>query len=437
MNTSRMNPIKCLPHFQPLWQAFRYKVLFSGRGSGKSAHLAIFLIWLASRAKIKILCLREFQVSIEESMKAEIEKWIELSGTRKDWICSLRYIKHKYTGSKFIFRGIRNNPKSIKSMTDIGCAVFEECEDATKESIDLLIPTLRLPGSFFIFAGNPKGRSCAVAQMFIENEPPPGTVVINNSYLDNPFCSPELIAEAEHLKATNPALYAHVWLGAYLETENLKMVPEILTGTPLIPPSAKTVIGCDTARTGGDRTCICVRRGTKVVELLEYPSMDKDLLVHTLTNLHLRYKPERINVDTTGHGSWCGDMLRNAGIKGVHDINFSSSATKDKDFSNKRTEMYSLPSEFFRRGGRIDANALTLIQELEASTYTLDLKNRMKRVPKDEIRKLLGGRSPDVADAFCLSLICDGDMIIDTRRIDNINRMHAANSLIEAGSWGG
>lgn len=431
---SKAIPITCLPHFKPLWETFRYKVLFSGRGSGKSAHLAIFLIWLASRSSVKILCLREFHVSIEESLKAELEKWIDKSGTRKDWIINLRYIKHTGTGSKFIFRGIRSNPKSIKSMTDVAVAVFEECEDATQESIDLLIPTLRLPGSFFIFAGNPKDRSCAVAQMFIENDPPPSTVVISNSYLDNPFCSEDLIAEAEHLKRTNPVLYRHRWLGEYLEEGLLSMVPDIKTG-PETVETGKIVIGVDIARTGGDRTCICVRRGLCVLEMHEFPTMSRELLVQTIQGLANKYRPHHINIDSTGHGAWCGDMLRQAGIKNVRDVNFSAKPSDQSKYANMRSELYSLPTIFFERGGWIPSHHKDLAKELLASNYTLDIKNRIKMVPKDEIRKKLGGTSPDLADAFVLSLLTDGDMIDDTSRIDALERYQQASGLLRAGAF--
>lgn len=428
-----MNPIQCLPHFKPLWQAYRYKILFSGRGSGKSAHLAIFLIWLACRSKIKILCLREFQVSIEESMKAEIEKWIELSGTRKDWICNLRYIKHKYTGSKFIFRGVRNNPKSIKSMTDIGCAVFEECEDATKESLDLLIPTLRLPGSFFILAGNPKDRTCAVAQMFIENAPPPGTVIINNTYLDNPYCSADLIAEAEHMRLTDYNLYKHIWLGQYLDVSQLIMVPKITRKDIPRPTGAKVVIGVDIARQGGDRTAITVRCGKMIAERQVFPSMDRDLLVHTLQSLQHKYRPNCINVDSTGHGAWCVDMLIQSGIKNVYSINFSS-ASLDPKYANMRTYLYALIREYFEQGGTIPVGAISLEKELAASRYTLDIKNRTAMIPKDEIRKVLGV-SPDEADSLGLAMLCEGDMFNDTTRMDAIINHHTQADLISSGKF--
>ena len=428
-----MNPIQCLEHFKPLWQAFRYKVLFSGRGSGKSAHLCIFLIWLACRAKIKILCLREFQVSIEESMKAEIEKWIDISGTRKDWIINLRYIKHKHTGSKFIFRGIRNNPKSIKSMTDIGCAVFEECEDATKESIDLLIPTLRLAGSFFIFAGNPKDRLCAVAQMFTENEPPPSTVVISNSYLYNPFCSKELIAEADFMRLTNEALYNHIWLGQYLDVSSLVMVRKITRAEHQILGSYKCVIGVDIAREGGDSTVICVRKGKAVASLLVFATMDITRLTHELQSLIHIHKPEQINIDSTGHGAWAPDALKAYGII-VKSVNFAGNADKNDKYSNKRTEIYGLANDYFEKGGTIRPGDVELEEELEASYYTLDNKNRSALVPKTEIKKKLK-RSPDRSDAFCLSLICPGDMFVSTHRAELIQSANLGKELIKAGSF--
>lgn len=422
-----------LSHFRVLFEAFRYKVCFSGRGSAKSTHIALALLWYASRTKMKILCLREHLNSIQESSKAQLEQIIEQTGTSGAWTITNTEIVHNKTGSRFLFKGMATNYTSIKSIPDVDIAWIEECETISKESLDILIPTIRKEGSQIWFSGNPKDRMEAVAQMFIENPPPEGTVIISNDYRDNPYISSTLLAEATHMKEANPELYNHIWLGNYLDVSNLILVKNAKrSNTPQLG-SDKCVIGVDIARDGGDRTVICVRKGKQIAELLIYSSMELTLLTHTLQSLIHKHKPEQINVDSTGHGAWLPDALKSQNII-VKSIGFSESATKEDRYANRRSELYGLASDYFGKGGCIRVNDIELERELSASYYTLDNKNRIKLIPKEEIKKRIG-RSPDIADAFCLSLVCTDDMFMSTQRADALQNYHHNNDLINAGAW--
>lgn len=422
-----------LPQFKPLFEKFRYKVCFSGRASAKSTHIAIALLWYASRTNMKILCLREHLNSIQESSKAQLEQIIEQTGTSHAWTITKTEIVHNVTGSRFLFKGLATNYNSIKSIPDIDIAFIEECETISKESLDILIPTIRKENSQIWFAGNPRDRMEAVAQMFIENAPPPSTVIISNDYRDNPYLSQTIIDEANHMKESNPELYRHIWLGEYLDVSNLIMVKNVVRDNPPALASDKCVIGVDLARDGNDLTCICVRKGKRVVELLTYPSMEIERLSHELDSLIYRHKPEQVNIDSTGHGAWAADALKGKNII-VKSICFSENADRKDRYSNRRTELYGLASEYFSKGGTIRTNDVELQRELEASYYTFDNKFRIKLVPKDEIKKRIG-KSPDRSDAFCLSLITVGDMFMSTTRSEKVENYFANNSLMDAGAW--
>lgn len=427
--------LKFLSHFKPLFGKYRYKVCLSGRGSGKSVHIAIALLWYASRAKVKILCVREYMNSIAESSKAQIEEMIEKSGTRDHWTITNTEIIHKKTQSRFIFKGVAHNVSSIKSIPDIDILWCEEAETMSRESIDILIPTIRKANSQLWFSGNPKDRTQAISQMFIENEPPPNTVLICNDYRDNPFCSEELKSEAEHLKTTSPEMYNHIWLGEYLDTANLILVRNCILGQAPERKTDRVVVGVDIARDGGDRSVICVRKGANIAWMKSYPTMDLDHLVAELQSVIFKYKPERINVDSTGHGAWVPDALKAYDIQ-VSSINFASNAKNEKKYSKMRSEMYGLAAEYFNKGGRIGTNHTELRKELEASYYTLDSKNRIQVIPKSEIKRMIGV-SPDLADAFCLSLICDGDMLYRNPVTEEIDKHNLNKQFIESGGWGG
>lgn len=428
-----MNKIKFLPQFRPLFSNKRYKVLLSGRGSGKSFHAAVALIWYASRAKIKILCLREFMNSIGDSSKAQIEQVIELSGTMDSWVITRTSITHRITGSTFIFKGLRNNYNSLKSIPDIDIAVIEECSGLTTESINALLPTIRKQGSQIWFLGNPKDRNDPVAAMFIEKGDRPDTVIIANDFRDNPFISKTILEEAELMRLSNDTLYKHIYLGEYLDTANLILVNNIHKATATRLGNAKVVVGVDIARDGGDRTVICIRTGKCIAEIRSFATMDLPKLTHELQAVITKYKPERINIDSTGHGAWCADGLKAYGIE-VKTINFASASRKPEKYGNMRSELYSLATQYFTGGGVIRPQDSGLDTELSASYYTLDNKNRVCLIPKPEIKKLIG-KSPDEADSFVLSLLCEGDMFASTKVADAIDDARTAKELTMVSGW--
>ena len=425
--------IQFLDHFKPLFEQWDNIVLFSGRGTGKSYHAAAACIWYARRAPVRILYLRQYASSNDQSTKAQLEIVINDMGISNEWVITNGEIAHKTTGAIIFFRGLAVKPDSVKSVPNIDLCVFEECEDASDHSVQILRPTIRKHNSKIIWVGNPRNRTNAVAQLFVENEPPPNTVIIRNTYLDNQFCSEKTKREAEDMRIKNHALYNHVYMGQYLDVGQCIMVRNI-NFTPSGVPSALDicVIGCDVARDGGDLTSLCVRRGKHIVHRENHATMDLDGLVQCLNGLGYRYKADYVVVDSTGHGAWVPDALKQAGMK-VIGVNFASSARKDKEYHNRRTELYGLANDYFEAGGCIPSDATELRNQLLASYYTLDSDNRFQLLKKSEIRKQIGS-SPDESDAFCLSLFTpDGHMF--TKPGSAQNKFAALNQSASGAKW--
>jgi phage terminase large subunit len=419
--------------FKGLYQDWDYKVALGGRGRGASVAFAQALHHFADDAFIKVICLREYQNSIAESSKAQLEEVITLEGATERYKITDNYIENKYTGSYFVFKGMAIKPKSLKSLTGFNVAWIEECETMSQASYDILDPTIRASNSEMWLSGNTYSRSCTVAQMFVENPPPPNTWLTHNTYLQNNFASSKMIAQADHMRIHRPDMYRHVWLGEYLNESAVRMIQRynIDTGMDCFD-NWKVVIGCDIARDGGDKTVLMIRRGKKIIDTLRFDSMNLDNLVEQLRKLIAKYRPDRINVDSTGHGAWVPDALRSLGIT-VKAINFSEGSTDDR-YSNRRTELYGMADDYFKAGGVI-ANDPQLIEEIEASTWHPDNKNRQAMDSKDDIKRRIG-RSPDTADAFVLTLPCDGDMIVrESRILKQAQDKIAMSRIISAGSF--
>lgn len=211
---------KLLPIFEP----YRYKILYGGRSSGKSASVIRYLIIRAMQRKTKILCTREFQSSIQHSTYAELRDLIyeyNLQYDAKLNPTGMFIIKndgiHCINGSEFIFKGLSRDIMQIKSIPNIDICFVEEAETIGDEHWEILIPTIRKEGSELIICFNPRERTSATYQRFIEVPQGDDELRIEINYPDNPFNSQTILNEISKLKELNYARYEHVYLGKVLD----------------------------------------------------------------------------------------------------------------------------------------------------------------------------------------------------------------------------
>ena len=189
----------------------RYKVLYGGRGSGKSHQVARALIVMATQKPLRILCTRELQKSIKDSvlkLLADIVIEHNLEHLFEVQTTTIRCVN----GSEFIFAGLRNNPTEIKSMEGVDIVWCEEAANITKESWDLLIPTIRKDNSEIWVTFNPRFETDATYQRFILNTPE-NCILKKFNYSDNPFFNNTLREEMELCKKLLYEDYLHIWEG--------------------------------------------------------------------------------------------------------------------------------------------------------------------------------------------------------------------------------
>ena len=165
---------------------------------------------------IRILCTRELQVSIKESMHAELRNAIQ----QHDWLDAHYEIGESFirgaNGTEFLFRGLRHNMSAIKSMAKIDLCIVEEAEDVPEASWVELLPTVRAPGSEIWVIWNPRDDGSPVDKRF-RKEPPDNAHVIQMNHEDNPWFPDVLRDEMEWDRRRDPAKFAHVWRGDYLK----------------------------------------------------------------------------------------------------------------------------------------------------------------------------------------------------------------------------
>lgn len=194
-----------------LFEPARYKVLYGGRGGAKSWGVGRALLIQAAATPLRILCAREFQNSIVESVHHLLEAQIGAIGLGAFYEVQNNVIRGA-NGSEFIFAGLRSNVTRIKSFEGVDRVWVEEAQMVSKTSWDTLIPTIRKEGSEIWVTYNPGLETDETHQRFVIS-PPASAVVVKINWNDNPWFPETLRLEKDELKARDPDAYQNVWEG--------------------------------------------------------------------------------------------------------------------------------------------------------------------------------------------------------------------------------
>ena len=201
--------------FLPLLEPARYKGAHGGRGSGKSHFFADLAIEESIAAKVDIVCIREVQRTLRQSVKKLLETKIEGYNAGYYFDVQDKVIKSRH-GGMMIFEGMQNHTAdSIKSLEGFDRAYIEEAHTLSQRSLDMLRPTIRKAGSELWAAWNPRFATDPIDLLLRGDNPPPNSTVIRVNFDDNPFLPQELRDELEYDRSRDPDKYAHIWLGEY------------------------------------------------------------------------------------------------------------------------------------------------------------------------------------------------------------------------------
>lgn len=207
----RPQTIEFHPIYQDLFRPFRYKIYWGGRGGGKSWAIARALVILGAHKKLRILCAREIQHSIADSVhKLLIEQIAEL-GLESRYRVTQNAILG-INGTEFIFKGLRFNVREIKSTEGIDICWVEEAQSVSEESWAVLIPTVRKAGSEIWLSFNPLNEDDPTYQRFVIHTPP-DAAVHKVGFRENPWFPDVLRREMEYLKQVDYEAYLHIWGG--------------------------------------------------------------------------------------------------------------------------------------------------------------------------------------------------------------------------------
>lgn len=225
--------------FRQLRRPSRYKCLYGGRGSGKSHMFAEMLLSRCMRRPgTRWVCLREFQVSLEQSVKRLLEDKIAEFEVGQHFRVMNTHIETPGDGI-IIFLGLHGQTvESIKSLEGYDGAWFEEAQTCSENSLTILRPTIRKEyadgtSSEIWFSWNPRFEKDPVDNLFRGNaprspelpswRPVDDAIVIGSSFKENPHFPAVLRKEMDRDLSRDPEKHQHVWLGGYLRKSEARV----------------------------------------------------------------------------------------------------------------------------------------------------------------------------------------------------------------------
>lgn len=199
---------------KPLLYPKRYKGAYGGRGGAKSHFFAEQVVIRAYSQPTRIVCIREVQNSIKDSVKQLLTDKITKFGLLP-WFEILEGEIRGPNGSIIVFKGMQSyNASNIKSLEGYDVAWVEEAQTLSQHSLDLLRPTLRKEGSELWFSWNPRFKTDPVDQFF-RKSPPEDAISVMVNWYDNPWFPDVLRKEMEHDFQVDEDKAEHIWNGAY------------------------------------------------------------------------------------------------------------------------------------------------------------------------------------------------------------------------------
>lgn len=238
----------------PLWTGrtadipvIEHYAFYGGRGGAKSHSIGEAISALSCQRTERVVCGRQFQTSIKDSVKELLEQKIHGLNMSVYFKVTEREIVNLATGSRMSFIGMDRNPESAKSLE--GATIFwgEEAQTFTKRSVELIIPTIRAPGSRMVWSWNPRDLKDEVDAMFRGPVLPEASYIKEVSWRDNPyFFRTRMPSEYRRSMKANPKRHTHIWEGGYDENPDAAIFDSWSVGRPAyIPEKCRPRFGLD------------------------------------------------------------------------------------------------------------------------------------------------------------------------------------------------
>lgn len=397
--------IPCVTDFNE----FKYFLAEGGRGGGKSQSLGRIVLFIAEQRDVRIVCGRELQSNIEESVYTvllDIIKEYNLNFT-----VTKTYIKHNVTGSTIKFKGFRENGSvNIKGLEGVDILWIDEAEAITKDTLKIIYPTIRKDKAKVFFTMNRKFRKDAVPEFLAGRE---DALRIKLNFYDNHHCPQTLKDEARICELKDPDEYKHVWLGEPISASDDylfnfdRLYDSLNTITYDDFQGKQRVMGIDFAAGGGDFCCASIidRNSVEVWELTDkkmWKSPDTTNSIGKIVALIGMYKPDVVALDVGGMGYVVYDRLTELGLSIVR-FDGASSPHNGMHYHNTRAEgYYNLKNWVESNMIKIHKKDSDILEECEYIKIKHSSNGKRLIQSKQDMKKE-GFGSPDRADSLMMA----------------------------------
>jgi hypothetical protein len=383
----------------------------AGHGVGKSTACSWALIWhMLTRFPQKAVCTAPTSSQLFDALFAELKRWVnELPKFLKDLldVTSDRVVLSSAAEASFISArtSTAEKPEALAGVHSEHVLLIADEASAIPEKIfESAAGSMSGENACTVLISNPTRNTGLFFQTHhrLASE----WDVMHVSCLDNPLVAKDFVKQiADTYGETSNAFRVRV-LGEFaLHEDDVLISAELVDAAmarDIMPdPGAPLVFGLDVARYGNDRSVLCKRRGNVVLEFKTWSALDLMQLTGAVVNECKIDKPEEIVVDSIGLGAGVADRMRELGFN-VRDVNVSEVAAMNDGAHRLRDELWLATRDWLRaRACKLPLND-DLRGELVGPRYTFTSNGKIIIESKDSMKKR-GMRSPDIADALCLT----------------------------------
>ena len=439
--------MKLNPHLKEFWQTkSKIKILHGGRASSKTEDTAGFLIYLASKYKMRIACVRKFQSNIEQSVYSVIKKKVDNDNYFKQQYTFTQKSIKSNVGSEFVFLGWERNTEQIKGLDGIDIMWIEEGETLTEEQWAIIEPTilLRKDTAMVIVVFNPNLETDFIYKNFIANKKD-GVLVKSINYNNNPFLPITALKFIENKKLEmDDAEFNHVYLGQPKEDgddvfikrswllacvdAHIKLNIDVRGGYKL---------GYDIADSGKDACATVLTHGIMAIDINEWRAKENELEDSHKKAYNIAIKNNAsINYDCIGVGASAGGAFKRLNSQSSINIKFRSfdagdsvnnpnsyyepQRTNKDHFENLKAQSWQSVADRAKETYNAvinnkeydEDNIISISSDckyidqliIELSSPKKDISKRgLIKVESKEDMKKRGIPSPNIADAFIMS----------------------------------
>lgn len=360
------------PALRAFWATRKpYKLLKGGRFSSKTQDAGGMAAYLARNYSLKFLCIRQFQNRIADSVYTVVKEKIIAAGWEDEFDIGVSSIRHKKTGSEFLFYGIARNLNDIKGTEGVDICWIEEGEGLTEEQWQVIDPTIRKQGAEIWLLWNPD-----LITDFVQAKLPKllgdACVIKHINYLENPFLSASAREKAERMKEVDPEDYEHIYLGVPRSNDDTVVIKRTWVQAAIdahkhVKPltgvwTGRKAVGYDVADDGDDKNAVSAIDGSIAWPIEEWKG-GEDRLRESSANVKKHAEmlgAQSIGYDSIGVGAGTGSHLNSLGWRTHYKFNaagavvnpdkfYGETKIKNKDFfTNIKAQMWWMMADRFR-----------------------------------------------------------------------------------------